>query len=131
MNPIRQRRLKAELHKVVNEIKRHGDSYEFYRIQKNGYGEDIEPSLNVGSVDALFHVVKGHIIRNVSDGSNVRTKGNPYLLCSYDSVKAIKLAIGDYTIINDNKYIITELNNVEEFNMCYDISLERGLDSDD
>lgn len=131
MNTPKQERLKRELYKVVREIETHGDSYTIYKKQTNDYGEDVSVPEKLGTLQGLFHIEKGHMTRNISDGTNTRTKGNPYLLCKYDNVKKISVTSGCYTKINDKKYYFSDINNVEEFCILCNIAMEREVESDD
>lgn len=131
MNAPKQERLKRELYKVVREIEIHGESYTIYKKQTNEYGEDVgEPKL-LGMIQGLFHILKGHMTRNVSDGTDTRTKGNPYLLCKYDDVKKLFITSSCYTKINNKKYYFSDINNLEEFCILCNIAMEREVESDD
>lgn len=131
MNTPKQERLKRELYKVVREIEIHGESYTIYKKQTNEYGEAVgEPKL-LGTLQGLFHILKGHVTRNISDGTDTRTKGNPYLLCKYDDVKKLFITSSCYTKINNKKYYFSDINNLEEFCILCNIAMEREVESDD
>lgn len=131
MNALEQERLKRELYKVVREIEIHGDSYTIYKKQTNDYGEDVSVPERKGTIQGLFHVEKGHMIRNVSDGTNTRTKGNPYLLCKYESIQKRSVTSGCYIKINDKKYYFSDINNVGELCILCNIAMEMEVESDD
>lgn len=131
MNTPEQERLKRELYKVMREIETHGDYYTVYKKQTNDYGEDVSVPEKLGTLQGLFHVEKGHMTRNVSDGTNTRTKGNPYLLCKYVDVKKLFVTSGCYTKINDKKYYFSDINNVGELCILCNIAMEREVESDD
>lgn len=131
MNAPEQGRLKRELYKVVREIEIHGDSYTVYKKQTNDYGEDVSAPERKGTIQGLFHIEKGHMTRNVSDGTNTRTKGNPYLLCKYESIVKRSITSGCYIKINDKKYYFSDINNVGEFCILCNIAMEREVESDD
>lgn len=131
MNAPEQERLKRELYKVVREIETHGDSYTIYKKQTNDYGEDVSVPERKGTIQGLFHIEKGHMTRNVSDGTDTRTKGNPYLLCKYESVQKRSITSGCYIKINDKKYYFSDINNVGELCILCNIAMEREVESDD
>lgn len=131
MNTPEQERLKRELYKVIREIEIHGDSYTIYKKQTNDYGEDVSVPERKGTVQGLFHIEKGHMTRNVSDGTDTRTKGNPYLLCKYESVQKRSVTSGCYIKINDKKYYFSDINNVGELCILCNIAMEREVESDD
>ena len=115
--------LKMELHKVKQEILRHGEQYNFLRNKTNQYGEptDEEPE-TVATICGLFHVSKGYATKNVQDGTRTHSKGQPMLLCCYDDVESIQSE--DYFVLNGNTYKVVEKNNIQEYNIVANISLE-------
>lgn len=124
---MNDKRMKLELHKVMREIKVHGTEYKLFRRKKDKYGEPLneEPEC-VSIVHGLFHVSKGYITKNTQDGTVVNSKGKPMLLIAYD--EALNIHEDDFCIINGNKYKIVEKNNIQEYNVIIDVSLELILD---
>lgn len=123
---MNETRLKMELHKVQREIRIHGTKYNVYRKRLDEYGEDTGQFDIISVVDGLFHATKGYAIENVSEGTRVHSKGQPMLLCLYDGTEDIQN--GDFLEINKNKYKIVEKNNIQEYGIVTDISLELILD---
>ena len=116
-----------ELHKLQREIQTHGETYMFYRDKID---EDLEPTgetEQVAEVQGLFHVTKTYLSETTTDGARVRTKGEPMLLtiCN-DKTKSI--VSGDFVKINGKSYKVNAKNNIQEYNLVYDISLEVILD---
>lgn len=119
--------LKMELHKVSREIKIHGTQYNVSRTVKDKYGEDVQGEYEqIATIDGLFHISKGYITNNISDGTRTHSKGSPMLLVLYEQSKEIQN--GDFLMINENKYKVIEKNNIQEYNIIVDISLELVLD---
>ena len=120
-------RLRMELHKVLREIQIHGTEYTFFRKKVDKYGEPTkEEPEKIGNVRGLFHVSKGYITQNIQDGTSVHSKGQPMLMVAYENVGEIKT--DDFFITNGNKYKVVEKNNIQEYNIVTDISLELVLD---
>lgn len=117
--------LSIELHSVKREIKIHGNKYTFYRDNLDSYGENADGKNIVANVNGLFHVSKGYISKNVSDGAVTHSKGQPMLLITYEDSKDIKS--DDYVIIGENKYKVIEKNNIQQYNIVVDVSLELVL----
>lgn len=116
-----------ELHKVLREIQIHGTSYTFYREKVDECGELIEQEPEtVTDVKGLFHVSKGYITQNIQDGTKTHSKGQPMLMVAYEDVKQI--CSDDYFVTNGNKYKVVEKNNIQEYGIVTDISLELVLD---
>lgn len=117
--------LQIELNKVKREIKTHGRSYAVKRIVLNKYGEDTDEQEEITEIQGLFHTEKGYITKSISDGSKTHSKGQPKLMVAYDDSVLIK---NDDTIqINENTYKVIEKNNIQEFNIVCDISMELVL----
>lgn len=114
-----------ELHKIEREICMHGSQYTFERNILDDYGEPTGTT-EVATIRGLFHISKGYINRNVSDGTVIRTKGSPMLLAKYNDT--LEISQGDYIHINEKKYVVNEINNIMELDIVSDISLEVVLD---
>lgn len=123
---MNEKMLQIELNKVKREIKTHGRRYEVKRTILNNYGEDTDEQQSITEVQGLFHTQKGYITISVSDGSKTHSKGQPKLMVAYDDSVLIKS--GDTIQINENTYKIIEKNNIQEFNIVCDISMELMLD---
>ena len=119
--------MKMELHKVLREIQIHGTEYTFFRKKVDNYGEPTkgEPE-QIANVKGLFHVSKGYITQNIQDGTKTHSKGQPMLMVAHENIGEIKTE--DFFVINGNKYKVVEKNNIQEYNIVTDISLELVLD---
>lgn len=118
--------LRMELYKVQREIRIHGTKYDVYRNRLDEYGEEIEGEKElISSVNGLFHLEKGYVTESVQDGTRVHGKGQPKLLILYSESK--KIENGDYLIVNENLYKIVDKNNIQEYNVITDLSLELVL----
>ena len=111
-----------ELNKIKREIECHGSSYTAYRYKLDKNNEPTEEVEQVTTFGGLFHTEKGYISRNVSDGTTTKSKWQPKLLVSYEDGKSIK--DGDLININNKTYKVVDKNNIQEYNIIYDISLE-------
>ena len=118
--------LKNELRKVKREILIHGSNVIVKRSVLDDYKESTGQEENVTTVRGLFHITKGYVNNTNGDSGKVRTKGQPMLLLLYDDSKQIKN--DDFVIINNKKYKVTHISNIQEFNIVSDLSLELILD---
>lgn len=107
---------------VEREIVRNGSTYTVKRNKVDKYGEPTQEVEEVTTLRGLFHISKGFITKNTSDGSQIKTKGQPMILALLEECKTIQN--GDFVVINGNTYKITDKNNIEEYNVIADISLE-------
>lgn len=124
---MNEARMKMELHKVLREIQIHGTEYTFFRKKVDNYGEPTkEEPEQIANVKGLFHVSKGYITQNIQDGTKTHSKGQPMLMVAHENIGEIKTE--DFFVINGSKYKVVEKNNIQEYNIVTDISLELVLD---
>lgn len=107
---------------VEREITRNGSTYTVRRNKMDKYGEPTQEVEEVTALRGLFHISKGFVTKSTSDGSQTKTKGQPMILALFEECETIQN--GDFVIINGNTYKITDINNIEEYNIIADISLE-------
>lgn len=123
---MNERMLKIELYKVSREIKVNGMQYTIYRDKTDEYGERTkEEPEEIGKIKGLFHLTKGYVTESISDGTRTYSKGQPKLMVRYDETENIKN--GDFLMINGNRYNVIEKNNIQEYNIVSDISMELVL----
>lgn len=107
---------------IEREITRNGSTYIVKRNKVDKYGEPTQEVEEVTTLRGLFHISKGFVTKNTSDGSQTKTKGQPMILALLEECETIQN--GDFVVINGNIYKITDKNNIEEYNIIADISLE-------
>ena len=123
---MNEKALKWELYKILREIKVNGDEYIFYRIKTDEFGEDTKETEYITAINGLYHISKGYVTKSVSDGTTTHTKGEPMLLIPFEQSE--KLQNGDFFKWNQNKYVITEKNDIQNYGIVCNISLELMLD---
>lgn len=119
---MRSGKLFTELYKVKREIQMHGEEYTVYKQKTYKYGETTSDIEEIQKVSGLFHITKGYTTQTISDGTKVRAKSQPMLMICMEGSEQIEN--GMFVIINDNRYNIVDKNNIQEYNMVVDLSLE-------
>lgn len=114
--------LQIELYKVKREIKIHGNTYKIHEILRDEYGEQ-NGEQEKGNIIGLFHTVKGYTKKSVTDGTEIAIKAQPKMIVTDEQIKNV--IVGNIIIINGAKYIVNDINNIQEYNIIYDLSLER------
>ena len=111
-----------ELHKVAVEIERHGSNYLIQRNELNEYREKTGNTIDVKKIQGILHIEKGYSTRNISDGSETKSKGQPKLFVkTKDICSVIK---NDFFDIDNKVYVITDINDIEGLGIVSDLSLE-------
>lgn len=114
--------LAVEEHKIKREIQLHGNTYTFVRETKDGYGEPTGETTEVATICGLFHISKGYVTRSTSDGTKTHGTGQPMILSLWEDAEPIQS--GDVVEINGNKHRVIAKNNVQEYNLFCDTSLD-------
>ena len=110
-----------QLNKVKRLIKVQGRSVVVTRQKKNKFNEP-NGEAEIFSVTGVFHETTSYLSKTGSDGSTVRAKPSPMLMCLWDDIKKLKHT--DQVILNNRTYNIGEIKNLCEADVVGDISLE-------
>ena len=110
-----------QLNKVKRLIKVQGRSVVVTRQKKNKFNEP-NGEAEIFSVTGVFHETTSYLSKTGSDGSTVRAKPSPMLMCLWDDIKKLKHT--DQVILNNRTYNIGEIKNLCEAEVVGDISLE-------
>lgn len=114
-----------ELSKVEREILTHGEKYLFSRYKLDERNERTDETEDVAEIKGLFHTSKSFLTKTVGDGNVTHGKGQPMVLTSYSEGKV--LLMDDIVTIGDMMYHVTGLNNVEQYGILLDVSLEEVI----
>lgn len=136
---------KFELYKIKREIKRQGIQFDFYRFEKNDFGE-IDASGTptfIHSIKGLYHEFTAHmtdtyIVMTGTETATTRTKKTPQCMCLYDDVlftnssgEQDHIKEGDYVKYNDRLLRVSGISNIQEWNTIVDIAFEEIDDGGD
>lgn len=114
--------LEFQRNKVNRLIQQKGIELVFLRSSKNEFGESIKDQSEEIRIKGFYHETSSYVIRVASDDTASRSKPQPLIMCSIEDGK--KIAKDDLLNYNGNKYTVTGLTNLNELDICYDISLE-------
>lgn len=118
-----------QLNKVRRLIKTQGRSALIVRPATNKFGEP-NGEEDVRTILGVFHESSSKMTyqaKTNSDGSTIRAKAAPMMLCLWEDVQDIQHT--DHLVMNNNAYVIGEIKNVNESNLVADISLEEVQNS--
>lgn len=114
--------LNFQRNKVNRLIQVNGQIFTFKRQNKNEFGEPIKDDFDEITVKAFFHESSGYVSRVGAESSTTRSKPMPSLLCTIDEGK--KLNRNDILSFSGKEYIVSEIKDVNELGIFYDVSLE-------
>lgn len=110
-----------QLNKVRRLILTQGRSVVVTRQKQNEFNEP-NGKAEVFSVTGVFHETTAYLSKTGSDGSTVRAKSSPMILCLWNDAQKLKHT--DQITINSRTYNIGEIKNLCEADVAGDISLE-------
>ena len=123
-----QKYLQGELHKITREINQYGENYVFWRDDVDKYGEPTGTTRNIADVKGIFHTERSYVSKNASDATTTHATGTPMILARYDDAKGIKPA--DWLTINGKTFKVVDVNNIMEYNIVVNISLDEVVTDD-
>lgn len=108
--------------KVQRQINMNGQEFEFNRYEEDEYHQISDVPTTTIKVTGIYHTSNSFVTNNASDAAVVRTKQQPMILLLFDD--ANKLKQNDKVTINNENFKVVDINNVNEFNVACEISLE-------
>lgn len=114
---------KFEVYKLNREIKRSGHSYNFYRHTINDFNERISEPTSVCIIKGIYHEEISNVQTTPVDGGLARTKKIPMILCVFDE-NVSNLEMEDFVEINNKTYKVSGVNDISNWGLIADISLE-------
>lgn len=110
-----------QLNKVRRLINTQGRSVVVTRQGKNKFNEP-NGEAETFTVKGVFHETTSYLSKTGSNGSTIRSKPSPMLLCLWNDVTMLQHT--DLVAVNNRVYIIGEIKNLCEADVVGDISLE-------
>lgn len=111
-----------QINKVSRFIKTRGEQFTFERPKKNIYSEPIKDEKESVVVFGVYHEVNSQVTETTTDGSVVRSKPQPRILCMVED--GAKLKQDDTMEYKGTKYKVVESVNPLKCDICADVSLE-------
>lgn len=113
--------------KIKRQVLWNGQNMVFTRYVKNQYKEITDEVELQIELQGVFHEGGGYggmlnIELYERDGSRSISKMKPMILCMYEDAKDI--VIDDVVEIGNNRYRVVEKNDIKNFNVAFEISLE-------
>lgn len=109
---------------ILLEVKRVGVVADFYKQKLDERNESTGEYEKKESICGIFHQVKSHQQKTVSNIITYSTRPQPSFMCVDDEYKKLFVEMNDLLRINGKDYRIVAVNNIQEMNVVYDFSLE-------
>ena len=109
-----------ELRKMTVAIARNGRQFVFTHRGVNTHGEDDGTTVTY-TVNGLFHETTQHVLLVQTEGSTVKQKPTPSILCLLSDTTS--LVQGDEATIGGKLHKITDIKDIENAGIIADISL--------
>lgn len=95
----------------------------------NEFNEKSDELEKVAEIKGVFHNGSAnHIVVVIADNGQAQEKNSPYILTTWFNGSRVQK--DDKITINGISYKVTGINNINEYNILADISLEVILDGD-
>lgn len=76
-------------------------------------------------ISGVYHESQGYVTNTATDGSNIKSKPNSLIMCLKED--SSPLEFGMLVTIQDKKYRVVDLRDVNNLGVACDISLELVL----
>lgn len=115
--------------KIKRQINQNGQKFVFYKYEEDQFHQvSDEPSEEI-EVLGIYHTTNSYINVNTKDGASISKKLQPMILVLYEDGEKINKE--DKVVISGKEYVVNDKNNINSFDVAFDISLkliEYGLE---
>lgn len=108
--------------KVKRNIDTNGVEYHFVRYKVDKYSTKTNEIENHTIVKGIMHIQTSYAKRRSQESSVTTKKNSPMILCLFKDAMCVQA--GDEVMISRKKYFVTHKENINNFNVAVDISLE-------
>lgn len=112
------------LQRMRRQLKQSGIEYTFYKFVRDKYGQETLDEDHPVKLVGIYHETTSYASESASEASIVFTEKSPMLLTLFQDVKEKGIQEGDQVTINEVRYKVIAILDVQNFNQIADISLE-------
>lgn len=111
-----------QLNKVRRCLNTQGNWFVFTKEGKNDFGEPNGVVVSTISFKGIYHESVSYLKKSTSDGSTIRSKPSPMILCLRESIELLDT---EYTcVFNGKRYTIGEIKDITEAGVLCEVYLE-------
>ena len=111
--------------KIQRQLNCKGLDYSFKRNKLDKYKQPTDEVIDVVVLKGIYHESNSYITKNVSEAAITQSKKKPMILTLFENVGDLKT--DDFVLINDVKYKVTGLLDIQNYGVVCDISLEEVM----
>lgn len=111
--------------KIQRQLNCKGLDYSFKRNKIDKFKQPTNEVVDVIILKGIYHEANSYITKNVSDAAITQSKKKPMILTLFENVGDLKQ--DDFVFINNKKYKVTGLLDVQNYGVVCDISLEEVI----
>lgn len=108
--------------KIKRQIKTNGQTFNFKRYKVDKYHQVSDEIESEFSIEGIFHTTNTYVRNEGKDAATFVKKQQPMILCMFEDGNNVQ--INDEVIIRNDVYTVTNINDINNFGVVYDISLE-------
>ena len=108
--------------KITRQIQYNGSAYTFAKHIVDKFGQVSDEVGEEVTVNGIFHTVNSYIKNTDSEGARLISKPQPRVLILAED--GSKIGKDDIVVVNGNKYKVTGKEDVGNFGVAFDMSLE-------
>lgn len=109
-------------HKIERQLQINGRDFVFKKYEIDQYNQVSDEVKEEIEIRGIFHTTNSYIKGNESEGARLVSKPQPMILMLYED--GVNLEKDDQTEINGNLYKIIDKNDVNNFGVAFDVSME-------
>lgn len=124
----RENLIKQELFKTEREIKTNGFVYLVCQDKVDEYNQPTGEVESIKTIKALYHTSNAYKKRSTADSTTTYSEKQPMLLTTYEEIKDLLDKQNLFIVVDNTRYNLIAFENVQDYNIIYDISLEVVID---
>lgn len=111
--------------KIKRQIKTNGQTFNFKRYKVDKYHQVSDEIESEFSIEGIFHTTNSYVRNEGKDAAIFVKKQQPMILCMFEDGNNVQ--INDIVSISGNDYVVNNKNNINDFDVAFDLSLEMKI----
>lgn len=111
--------------KIKRQIKTNGQTFNFKRYKVDKYHQVSDEIESEFSIEGIFHTTNSYVRNKGKDAATFIKKQQPMILCMFEDGNNVQ--INDIVSISGNDYVVNNKNNINDFDVAFDLSLEMKI----